>query len=303
MFQRKSPLIVLGLLGLGITAGIIGFAKVMTHKSTVAGQQSAASDKPAGREPLLDAAAGQIPNNIGSDRTDNVRMTTEDCTELGGKALKVVFASPDSFGDRQARVPDWTGFECLQFDAFNPGRKSVPLTLTVKHGQTTNYQTRVDVPVLLKPGKSSIRIAIGSLVNTNGSAPDLTQIKRWYFALESPQAATFYLGNLWLVKEGAPAQAAGQQLAASDRPAGREPLLDVAAGQIPNDIGSDRIDNVPDDERGLRGTRRKGAEGGFRQPRQLWGPAGTGGGLDGIRVPPIRRLQSRSGERPAYAHH
>ena len=108
---------------------------------------SAASDKPAGREPLLDAAAGQIPNDIGSDRTDNVKMTTEDCAELGGKALKVVFASPDSFGDRQARVADWTGFECLQFDAFNPGRRDVRLTLTIKHAQTTNFQTRVDVPV------------------------------------------------------------------------------------------------------------------------------------------------------------
>ena len=167
----------------------------------------AAFRKPAGREPLLDVAAGQIPNDIGSDRTDNVQMTIEDCAELGGKALKVVFASPDSFGDRQARVADWTGFECLQFDAFNPGRENVRLTLTIKHAQTTNFQTRVDVPVVLKPGKSSIRIAIDSLVNTNGSAPDLTEIKRWYFALESPQAATFYLGNLWLVKEGAPAPA------------------------------------------------------------------------------------------------
>ncbi len=60
---------------------------------------------------------------------------------------------------------------------------------------------------MLKPGKSSIRIAIGSLVNTNGSAPDLTEIKRWYLALEAQQAATFYLGNLWLVKAGAPAPA------------------------------------------------------------------------------------------------
>jgi hypothetical protein len=83
----------------------------------------------------------------------------------------VPIASPDSFGDRQARVTNWTGFACLQFDAFNPGQKNVPLMLTIKHGQTTNLQTRVDVPVVLKPGKSSVRLAIDRLVNTNGSRP------------------------------------------------------------------------------------------------------------------------------------
>jgi len=202
MFRRKSPLIVLGLLGAGMIAGIIDPAALMTGSAIVAGQTSA-SDKAAGREPLLDVARGQIPNDIGSDNRNNVKMTIENCAELGGKSLKLTFASPDSFGDRQARVSNWTGCDSLQFDAFNPGRENVRLTLTVRHKQTTNLQTRVDVPVVLTPGKNAIRIAIDRLVNTNGSAPDLSEIARWYFALESPPAATFYLSDLSLVKAGA----------------------------------------------------------------------------------------------------
>ena len=198
-------------------------------------------------------------------------MTTEECAELGGKALKVVIASPDSFGDRQARVTDWTGFECLQFDVFNPGRENVPLTLTIKHGRSTSFGTRIDVPVVLTPGKSSIRLPIDRLVNVNGSAPDLTKIRKWYFALESPQAPTFYLGNLWLVKEGAPASAGMAAPVPAPRttkaqPTGREPLLDVARSN-PQRYRKRPPRQRKDDDRGMRGTRWKGSESRHRQSR------------------------------------
>ena len=52
-------------------------------------------------------------------------MTIEDCKELGGKALKVVFASGDSFGDRQARIKNWKPFISLQFEVFNPAQDKV----------------------------------------------------------------------------------------------------------------------------------------------------------------------------------
>jgi hypothetical protein len=239
MFQGKSPRIVIGLLGSGMIAGIICFAEVTADNVIVASQETAATGKPAGQEPLLDVARGQIPSDIGGNRPDNVKMTTEDCAELGGKALKVVFAGPDSFGDRQARVANWKGSESLQFDAFNSGRETVRLMLTIKHRQTTNYQTRVDVPVVLKSGKTSISIPVDSLANTNGSAPDLSEIERWYFALESPQAATFYLGNLWLVKEIAPASPA---IATAPAPARKY--------RVTGKIGDMRVDLIvtPDED-------------------------------------------------------
>ena len=63
MFQHKSTLIVLGLLGLGMMAGIICLAAWTTDDSTAAGQDSApsTSNKPAGRQPLLDVTARSNP--------------------------------------------------------------------------------------------------------------------------------------------------------------------------------------------------------------------------------------------------
>ena len=62
----------------------------------------AAHEAAARQEALLNVGQGQIPNDTGSDGATT--MTIEECKELGGKALKVVFAKGDSFGDRQARV-------------------------------------------------------------------------------------------------------------------------------------------------------------------------------------------------------
>ena len=94
--------------------------------------------------------------------------------ELGGPALKVVYHAGDSFGDRQARISNWKDFISLEFDALNPAGENVGVTLTVKHRRSTSYQTRVDVPITLKPGKNSVRIGIDEMLNVNGSTPDLT---------------------------------------------------------------------------------------------------------------------------------
>jgi hypothetical protein len=214
MPKLKLVLAAVGVLGIGVVLAIVNSAK----------GPAANGQTVDGRAALWNVAAGQVPNDIGSDRADNVKMTIEECPELGGKALKVAFASPDSFGDRQARVQNWTGFATLQFEAFNPAAEKIPLTFTLKHRGTTNYSTRVDVPVALVPGKSTVRIAIGQLTNVNGSAPDLTAVRRWYFGLERSPTVTFYLGSLWLVKEGA-APAESRELAPA-RPTG-------AAGELP----------------------------------------------------------------------
>ena len=121
-----------------------------------------AADQAAARqEALLNVGQGQIPNDTGSDGATT--MTIEECKELGGKALKVVFAKGDSFGDRQARVENWKPFVSLQFNAFNPAQEKVALILTVKHKRTTSFQTRVDFPFTLNPGKNEVKIGIDEL--------------------------------------------------------------------------------------------------------------------------------------------
>ena len=91
------------------------------------------------QEALLNVGQGQIPNDTGSDGATT--MTIEECKELGGKALKVVFAKGDSFGDRQARVANWKHVrqppvQCLQSRA---GKSAFDL-----HGQAQAHDELPD---------------------------------------------------------------------------------------------------------------------------------------------------------------
>jgi hypothetical protein len=176
-----------------------------------------ANQAAARQEALLNVGQGQIPNDTGSDGA--TAMTIEECKELGGKALKVVFAKGDSFGDRQARVKNWKQFVSLQFKAFNPSQQKVPLTLTVRHNRTTSFQTRVDFPFALNPGKNEVKIGIDELLNVNGSAPDLSAVGKWYFACGETATPTLYFGEIWLVGDDLPAAPAAGGAAAVAGPA------------------------------------------------------------------------------------
>ena len=177
------------------------------------------------QEALLDVAQGQIPNDTGSDGA--TKMTIEEQPALAGKALKVAFAAGDSCGDRVARVKNWKQFICLQFDVFNPAKQDVPLTLTVKHRRTTNFQTRVDAPLVVKPGKSTVKLGIDEMVNVNGSAPDLANVERWYIACGDGETPTLYFGSLLLVGDDATAAPSTSGAAA---PAAAGPPATGAAG-------------------------------------------------------------------------
>ena len=193
----------------------------------------AASQAIARQEALLNVSQSQIPNDTGGDGATT--MTIEECKELGAKALKVVFAKGDSFGDRQARIVNWKQFVSLQFNVFNPAQQKVPLTLTVKHKRTTSYQTRVDFPFALNPGKNEVKIGIDELANVNGSAPDLSAVGKWYFACSEGATPTLYFGDIWLVGDDLPAAPTGGAAAV----AGPAPVY-----QIKGKIGVARVDLV-----------------------------------------------------------
>jgi len=152
---------------------------------------------------LLEVSKGQLPNDTASDGL--TKLTIVERSELGGRALRVVYHAGDSFGDRQARVANWKDFVTLEFDAFNPANEDTRVTLSVTHRRTTGYQTRVDVPITLKPGKNSVRTGIDEMVNINGSTPDLTSVGRWYFACDPDKTPTVYFGDIYLVGDDAPA--------------------------------------------------------------------------------------------------
>ena len=165
------------------------------------------SDAWARKDPLLDVAGGQIPDDTGSDGA--TKMSIADSPQLGGKALKVDFAAGDSFGVRMAKVRNWKPYITLEFEAFNPEQADVALQFNVRHKRSTTYQTRVEHPLKLKPGKNAVKIGVDEMTNVNGSAPDLSDVQRWYINCTDGKARTLYFGDIVLVGDDAPPAAGG----------------------------------------------------------------------------------------------
>lgn len=153
----------------------------------------------ADRVPLLNVSKGQLPNDTASE--NQTKLTIEDAPQkIGGKALKVVFADGDSFGmSRGASERNWMPFTAVEFWIFNPSSKDVQLSFAVRHRETKGFQTRVDVPLTLRPGKNDIRLPINEMMNADGSKPDLSNVAHWYLACESGQTPTLYFSDFWLV--------------------------------------------------------------------------------------------------------
>jgi hypothetical protein len=178
---------------------------------------STPGQSPATKGYLLNVSKGQNFSDIGLEDKTRPELV-EDFKELGGKAIKVAFFKGDSVGDRVAKVKNWKSFTTLRVNVFNPGKGNVKLGLNIFHARSTNYETRIEHPVNLKPGKNEVIIGIDGLQNTNGSAPVLTDIRRWYFADSGGKGPTLYFGEMWL--EG------GESVASpGPMPDGPQPLI------------------------------------------------------------------------------
>lgn len=174
----------------------------------VVGGLSVPGQEPAQKTYLLDVTKGQNFTDTGMD--DKTKPEPGDAPpEMGGKAIKVAFFAADSVGDRISKVKSWKPFTAFHATIFNPAKDTVTLTLTILHARSTNYNTRVVVPIKLKPGKNDINIGIDELANVNGSAPDLANVRKWYFADDGKKSPTLYFGDIWLEGSEAPAAGAG----------------------------------------------------------------------------------------------
>jgi len=165
---------------------------------------SAQGQAPTPKVYLLNVSKGQTFNSIGSDDKTKPEVV-EDFKELGSKAIKVVFFKGDSVGDSVAKVKNWKPFATLRVNVFNPGKDPVKLGLNIAHAGSTNFSTRIEVPVVVKPGKNEVPLNIDEFRNTDGSAPVLTDIRRWYFADSEGKEPTLYFGDVVLESAAPPA--------------------------------------------------------------------------------------------------
>ena len=144
---------------------------------------------------LIDLDSGQLPNDTGLDNRTLLSIT--DYERLGGKALKVIYAPSDSFGNNNVGETNWGAFETFDFEVYNPGRIALQLTFSLKHRDSVDYQTRVNIPLMLAPGKTSFSFDIDDFRNSNGEKPDLSDVRQWYIATGN-SAPTLYFSNFVL---------------------------------------------------------------------------------------------------------
>ncbi len=182
---------------------------------------------------LLRGTVGDLPSLVGDD---NTKMAAVD----GAVQVELI----DSFGQSQAKIADWTPFDAVRFDIESKSEKELPLELNLLHAGSTNFATRVVAPFVLKPGKNEIRLAIADLKNTNGSAPKLSGVKRWYVAGTTP--ATLLVGDIFLEGKGAneapTKEAQSNEVVKETRPekkTSKTYLLRGTAGELPSLVGDD----------------------------------------------------------------
>jgi hypothetical protein len=162
---------------------------------------------------LLNVSRGQLPPDTGQEDKTHPEIV-EDFKELGGKALKVPFARGDSFGGRAGSTTNWKRFAFFRFDAFNPEQEPVALELAIVHARSSSFQTRVVVPIKLKPGKSEVKLGVDEMLNVNGSSPDLAHVTRWYLLDAANKGPTVYFGDITLEGGEPPTAVAGTSGAA-----------------------------------------------------------------------------------------
>lgn len=151
------------------------------------------------RAVLLNVADGQLPNDTAFD--NSTKMSIEDGpAELVGKSLKIVFAAGDSFGmSRGVSQRNWKPYSAVEFSVFNPSKVDVKLTFALRHKGSKGFRTRVEVPLLLKPGVNRMRLKLEEMVNVNGSQPDFSDVVHWYIANLPEQTPTLYFSSFFLV--------------------------------------------------------------------------------------------------------
>lgn len=160
----------------------------------------AISVAPQGKRMLLvDPAAGIPPFEGVAGVTFEV--SDDYAAELGGKSIKVTYTGPESalsmgyWGLGAPPGSNWTGYDTLRFEAYNPTNNILSLYLAVRD-QQPGYENRADLPFKLTPGLNRVELPISTIVTNAGKQLDKAHITQWFIPCD--QAAVVYFANIRL---------------------------------------------------------------------------------------------------------
>lgn len=131
-------------------------------------------------------------------------LAQEHCTQ-GASCLKAVFPAGKYPGLSiwKPKPSDWSGFDTLKFDAYNPHNEVVRFGILLKDASGDSYADRYDGYFAFKPGENNFELNITGLKTNNKKRQiDLNKIKELTIFLYEPRKeTTLYLDNLRLERE------------------------------------------------------------------------------------------------------
>ncbi len=98
---------------------------------------------------------------------------------------------------------DWSGYDFLKADVFNPGEAPAPLSVEIQDSGTTGYWTRVNYQTVVPPGASTLILPTDLYVGEKsrpGRSLDIAHITRFVLNASDAKAAIF-LDNLRLERD------------------------------------------------------------------------------------------------------
>ncbi|MBF0522903.1 MAG: hypothetical protein HQL24_07620 [Candidatus Omnitrophica bacterium] len=139
---------------------------------------------------------------VGWSGVKNEVVSDENCAS--GKCLKVTYPKKSYPGLSSKNLPsDWSGYDTLKFDVFNPSSEVVKFGILIKDVPGGhNYVSRYDGQFAFKPGKSQFILNITGLkTNDKSRNIDITQIMELVIFLINPDKETvLYFDNIRLDK-------------------------------------------------------------------------------------------------------
>jgi len=122
----------------------------------------------------------------------------EHATE-GKQALKLESHAPAGNVQFSGFDADWSSYDTLAFDIFNPGDKPVQIAGWVKAKDVNaGWDKRYNYERMLKPGMNTVRLSIGSMSGPDGGKMiDVKDIKKFNICADK---ATIYIDNVRLIK-------------------------------------------------------------------------------------------------------
>ncbi|HYE05299.1 MAG TPA: glycoside hydrolase domain-containing protein [Planctomycetota bacterium] len=117
----------------------------------------------------------------------------------GAKALRLESAAPAGYVRFEGFAADWSTWDALAFDVFNPKSDSIEIGGWVRAGDAgSDWWNRYNWQRVIRPGMNTVRLSVGDMTGPNGGKPiDVSRIVGFNISADH---ATVDLDNVRLVK-------------------------------------------------------------------------------------------------------